>query len=156
DVEPFLAAVRAGRAQGGFESGVRRGIEKLLVDPEFLYRVEQASPRGAHTFRISDVDLASRLSFFLWSSIPADQLLTLAQRGVLSSPAMLDQQVRRMLRDEKADALTRGFFGQWLGYTRVTQMTPDRQIYPWFDGYLGEAFERETELFLRSQILEDR
>jgi mono/diheme cytochrome c family protein len=155
DVEPFVAAVHTGRAQGGFEAGVRLGIEKLLVDPEFLFRVEQ-SPAAGRTARVSEIDLASRLSFFLWSSVPDEELLNLAERGVLSAPAVIEQQVRRMLRDEKADSLTRGFFGQWLGYTRVTQMTPDRQIYPWFDGYLAEAFAKETDLFLRAQIQEDR
>src|SRR5205814_1492984 len=107
DVQTLLAFYREGRADGGFETGIERGVRRLLAAPSFLFRIERASPAAAPgtVYRISDLDLASRLSFFLWSSIPDDELLDAAVRGTLKEPAVLEQQVRRLLRDARSQAL---------------------------------------------------
>jgi len=123
-----------------------------------LFRVEHdpASIGQGVPYRISDLELASRLSFFLWSSIPDDELLDAAARGALKSPAVLEQQTRRMLKDPKADALINGFFEQWLTLRNIPNMKPSLQKFPDFDEGLRQAFQRETELFLDSQFREDR
>src|SRR5262249_21188809 len=116
DVETLAAFYRAGRRDGDFESGIQSALARILVAPAFLYRVEEEPPsiKAGATYRISPIELASRLSFFLWSSIPDDELLDLATQGTLATPAILSRQVKRMLEDPKADALTSNFAGQWL------------------------------------------
>ena len=157
DVDALLALYAAGRRAGGFEAGIRRGLEGILVDPEFLFRIERdplGAPAGAHP--ISDLELASRLSFFLWSSIPDDELLAAADAGTLRDPAVLERQVRRMLADGRARALVDGFAAQWLGLRRLRSVVPAPDLFPEFDDNLREAFERETTLFVGSQLREDR
>ena len=150
--------LRAGRGAAAFEAGVRSAIERLLIDPEFLFRIER-DPAGAAPgapYRLTDLELASRLSFFLWSSIPDEELLDLAARGRLSDPGVLDGQVRRMLDDARASALVDNFAGQWLSLRSVAGIAPDPNLFPGFDENLREAFRRETELFFESQLREDR
>jgi hypothetical protein len=130
----------------------------VLVSPKFIFRVE-ADPVGAtpgSPFRVSDVELASRLSFFLWSSIPDDELLDVASRGQLGKPAVLEAQVRRMLADPRASALVANFAGQWLHIRNLRSTTPDKNDFPDFDDNLRQAFERELNLFVGSIITEDR
>jgi len=157
DIQPLYAFYERGRAQGDFESGIQAAVEAMLVSPEFLFRIEQdPQPAGAgKAYRISDVDLASRLSFFLWSSIPDDELLDLAERGGLSDPAALLRQVRRMLDDPRADALVSNFAGQWLHLRNVDTVKPDPVVLP-FDEALRQAFRTETTLFVSSIFREDR
>jgi hypothetical protein len=132
-------------------------LEGLLVSPEFLFRLEHDPPNvtAGAVFRVSDLDLASRLSFFLWSSPPDDQLLDLAERGKLKDGAVLEQQVSRMLADPRSKALVDNFFGQWLGLRSVPDATPDPNAFTEFDESLREAFEKETDLFLASMLRED-
>ena len=158
DLDPLLEFYREGRAARGFEGGIETALERLLVDPEFLFRIEN-DPEGVAAGRmypISDVALASRLSFFLWSSIPDEELLMLAEQGKLSEPATLERQVRRMLADERSKALVNNFFAQWLLLRAAHGQAPDPNVFPEFDENLREAFIRETELFLESQLREDR
>jgi hypothetical protein len=158
DLEVLEGFYRAGREEGSFETGIQRALEMLLVDPEFLFRLER-DPVGvapATAYRLSDVELASRLSFFLWGSIPDDELLDAAVAGRLSDPAELDRQVRRMLADERSSVLVSSFGAQWLHLRRMGSVTPDVNAFPAFDDNLREALVRETELFLESQLREDR
>ena len=158
DLAPLLAFYRTGRAAGGFEAGIRMAIERLLIDPEFLFRIER-DPDGlapGAPYRLADLELASRLSFFLWSSIPDDELLDVAAAGRLSDGAELERQVRRMLADPRAAALVKNFAGQWLALRSVDGLAPDPNLYPEFDENLREALRRETDLFLESQLREDR
>jgi hypothetical protein len=149
-----------GRSEGGsFDAGIQFALEFLLSDPAFLLRVhpEPARTVSARAHPLSDLELASRLSFFLWSSIPDETLLDLAARGRLSTPAILDQQVKRMLADPRtADALATNFAGQWLNLRRVSEVIVDPEKYPNFDANLLESFQQETELFVASNIREDR
>ena len=141
-----------------FEAGIQAAVERLLIDPEFLFRIER-DPAGAAPgvpYRLPDLALASRLSFFLWSSIPDDELLDLAERGRLSDPGVLDGQVRRMLADPRASALGDNFAGQWLTLRSVEGIAPDPNLFPHFDENLRGALRRETELFFESQLREDR
>jgi mono/diheme cytochrome c family protein len=157
DLEPLLALYRDGRAQGGFEAGVERALKRLLVSPEFLYRVEVDPPGARNTvYRVSDLELASRLSFFLWSSIPDDELIDLAVKGRLRAPAVLAAQVKRMLADSRSDALVQNFAGQWLFLRNVPLTGPTPSDFPDFDDTLRQAFRRETELFFESILREDR
>jgi mono/diheme cytochrome c family protein len=156
DVQPLLGFFRAGRDEGDFETGIQRALEAVLVDPEFLFRVEQAPSAAGRVYRIPDLDLASRLSFFLWSSVPDDELLNIAAQGRLRQPGVLRRQVVRMLKDDRADALLSNFFGQWLGIRAIGTVTPDRQAFPEFASDLRAAFQEETRLFLRAQVHEDR
>jgi len=160
DVQTLFGFYQSGRTEGNFESGIRAALERLLVSPDFLFRIETDPDRVAAgaTYRISDVELASRLSFFLWSSIPDDELLDLAIRRKLREATILDRQVRRMLADPRArSALVDNFFGQWLQVRNVWLLTPDaNRKFPWFDDNLRTAFVRETELFLGNQLREDR
>ena len=160
DVRTLLEFFDRARTEGSFDDGVRAAIERLLVSPDFLYRIE-ADPRqvaGGTAYRLPDIELASRLSFFLWSSIPDDELLDAAVKGTLRQPGVLDRQVRRMLADPRARAaLVDNFFGQWLQTRNVWLLTPDTNTrFPWFDDNLRAAFVRETELFLDDQIKTDR
>jgi mono/diheme cytochrome c family protein len=147
------------RSSGGdFDAGIEGALRFLLVHPRFLYRVEQdpaSIARGA-TYRVSDLELASRLSFFIWSSIPDDELLTVATAGRLKNPVVLEQQVRRMLKDERARALGSNFAGQWLYLRNLRGLQPDADVFPDFDHNLREAVQRETELLFESIVLEDK
>ena len=161
DVRTLMEFFDSARAAGGsFDDGIRASLERLLVSPDFLFRIETDPLDGARNaaYRISDVDLASRLSFFLWSSAPDDQLLDLAIKGQLRQPGVLDRQVRRMLAQPRARAaLVNNFFGQWLQTRNVWLMTPDANTrFPWFDDNLRAAFVRETDLFLDDQLKADR
>jgi hypothetical protein len=159
DIQPLLPFFEKGRTapDADFESGIQKALEALLVSPEFLFRIEQAPPKAqpGKAYRVSDLELASRLSFFMWSSIPDDQLLELAERGKLKDPAVLQQQVRRMLDDPRSDALIANFAGQWLHLRNVEQLKPDPVIFP-FDEALRQGFMKETELFVASVVREDR
>jgi hypothetical protein len=155
DVAPLLTFYRAGRRTGTFETGVQLALRRLLASPMFVFRVED-DPAGAAVSRVSDVDLASRLSFFLWSSMPDDTLLDLAAANGLHAPAVLEAQVRRMLADPKADALVENFAGQWLHIRNLQNIAPNTDEFPDFDNDLREAFRHETELFFRSVMREDR
>ena len=158
DLDVLLPFYEEGRAEGGFERGVQRALERLLVSPEFLYRIER-DPRGVEPgvpYRVGGLELASRLSFFLWSSIPDDELLDRAVDGSLADPDVLDAQVRRMLADRRARALGDNFAEQWLYLRDVEAKEPDPGFFPGFDENLRQAFERETALFIDSVLREDR
>jgi mono/diheme cytochrome c family protein len=159
DVQTLVGFYQAARAQGDFDAGIRAGIERVLVSPDFLFRIaaEPAGVAPGTAYAIPDVELASRLSFFLWSSIPDDELLDTAIRGKLHEPAVLDQQVRRMLNDKRArTALVKNFFEEWLQTRNVWLLTPDlNQKFPWFDDNLRVAFVKEMELFLDAQLKGD-
>jgi hypothetical protein len=158
EVEPLMAFYEAGRREGGFETGIQLALQRILATPKFVFRIEQdktdAVP-GA-PYRIADLELASRLSFFLWSSIPDDELVSLAARGRLKDPVVLDQQVRRMLADPKSEALVTNFAGQWLQVRNLRNMAPNSNEFPDFDDNLRQAFQRETEMFFESIMREDR
>jgi hypothetical protein len=157
DVAPLLATYEAGRASGDFEAGIRLGLEAILVSPKFLFRIEQDPAKAVpgKPYRVNDLELASRLSFFLWSSIPDDALLDLAARGKLRDPGVVDQQVRRMLADERSRALVANFAGQWLYLRNLRLAAPNASVFPEFDDNLREAFQRETELFIEEQLRSD-
>ena len=144
----------AGRRQGGFETGIETALQRLLVSPDFLFRIEVEPERVAPgtPYRLTDVELASRLSFFLWSTGPDDELLDLATRGVLRNPVILNRQVRRLLADPRSSALVKNFAAQWLQLRDLRGVVPDPDLFPEFDENLREAFRQETELFLDSQI----
>ncbi len=158
DVEPLLAMYRDGSQQGGFDEGIERALRRLLVSPEFLLRVAR-DPDGVAPgtpYVIDDIELASRLSFFLWSSIPDDELLELAANRELGKRATLTSQVRRMLADDRADAFVKNFAGQWLFLRNLSATVPVQSIFPDFDDTLRQAFRTETELFVDSIVREDR
>jgi mono/diheme cytochrome c family protein len=157
DIAPLLEFYRDGRRTGTFEAGIQLALRRLLASPTFIFRVEEdpaALPAGA-VHRVSDVELASRLSFFLWSSMPDDALLDLAEGGRLHQPAVLEGQVRRMLRDPKASALVENFAGQWLHVRNLQNIAPNTDEFPDFDNDLRDAFRREIELFFESIVRED-
>jgi hypothetical protein len=162
DVQALLPFFDNGRREGGsFDAGIQLALERVLVDPDFLLRLHRdvaGSERTRPTaYRLPDLELASRLSFFLWNSIPDDRLLDAAERGQLSKPATLEQQVQRMLADPRATrALVDNFAAQWLNLRRVREVVVDPDIYPDFDESLLQAFEDETRLFLTSTLREDR
>jgi mono/diheme cytochrome c family protein len=158
DLNRLLPIYRAGRADGGFNAGIEMALRAVLVSPDFLFRVEHdpsgATPGAVH--RINDFELASRLSFFLWSSIPDDRLLELAEQGKLKEPTVLQQEVARMLDDPKSKAFVSNFAGQYL-YTRsLATEKPDPDEFPAFDPGLQAAFAQQTELFFRSMMQENR
>jgi len=158
DLQPVLALYRQGAQSGGFEAGVRLALQKILVSPEFIFRMEfdppGAAPGSVH--RISDIELATRLSFFLWSSIPDDELLALAERGALGDASVLEAQVRRMLADPRSQALVKNFSGQWLYLRNIAGIQPDSTAFPNFDENLRQALAQETELLIESTLREDR
>ncbi len=158
DLEPLLALYREGRAEAGFEDGIGRALRLLLVSPEFLLRIERepAAAGPGRPYRISDLELASRLSFFLWSSIPDGELLDLAERGQLRDPAVLERQVRRMVADDRFGRFVEDFAGQWLSLRNLSAVVPVQSSFPDFDDSLRQAFRRETELFVESIAREDR
>ena len=158
DFEAPMRFFREARAEHGFENGIEMALSAVLVSPEFLFRVEQ-DPAGAAAgtaYKLSNLELASRLSFFLWSSIPDDELLDAATRGTLAKPAVLERQVRRMLADERSRSLVANFAGQWLRLRNLDSVTPDMRAFPDFDDNLRQAFRQETELFFESILREDR
>ena len=157
DLKPLLQAYAAGREKGDFEHGIKWALEAVLVSPKFLFRVEE-EPAGqpGQLTRISDLELASRLSFFLWSSIPDEELLREAEQGRLKQPAILAGQVRRMLADPRSSALVTNFGGQWLWLRNLRSSTPNADLFPEFDDNLREALVKETELFLTDQLQSDR
>jgi hypothetical protein len=158
DLQPLQAMYAEGRAQGSFDAGIERALKRLLVSPEFLFRVERdpANQSPDTPYRISDLELASRLSFFLWSSIPDDELLNVAVKGRLNDPAVLDAQVRRMIVDSRSDAFVNNFAGQWLYLRNLPSAGPVAFVFPDFDDGLRQGFRRETELFFQSIVREDR
>ncbi len=154
DVETLLSFYKRGRAAGNFDQGIRAALERVLVRPDFLFRIE-ADPAGAApgaVYRISDVELASRLSFALWSSIPDDTLLDLAIRGKLHEPAILEKQVSRMLADPRArESLVQNFFAEWLQTRNIGLLNPETTKFPWFDDNLRFAFvDRDRHVSRRS------
>ena len=152
----LLAFYRSGREQGSFERGIESALRGMLANPKFLVRRAESAPATAgargRTISIS----ASRLSFFLWSSIPDDELIDLAVARRLSRPAVLEQQVRRMLADSRAESLVTNFAAQWLQLRNLRSAAPDKNLFPDFDDNLRQAFQRETELFVASIIQGDR
>jgi hypothetical protein len=146
-----------GRRKGTFDAGIDMAIQSILVDPDFLFRIERDPAQSTPGVRrLSDLELASRLSFFLWSSIPDDELLDAAIRGRLRDSSVLEHQVTRMLADPKAEALVGNFAGQWLWLRNMRALAPDTKAFPDFDDNLREAFQRETELFIQSTVRENR
>ena len=159
DVNGLLEFYRAGREEGGsFDNGIESALQRILADPEFIYRgeAEPANLAAGKAYRISDLALASRLSFFLWSSIPDDELIDIAAKGQLKDPAVLEQQVKRMLRDPRSQALVTNFTGQWLGVRALKTAEPVVNLFPDFDDNLRSAFQKEIELFFASIVQEDR
>jgi cytochrome c553 len=157
DLAMPLKWYQQGHAQGGFEAGIEAALAAILVSPHFLFRIERA-PEGVvagQAYRISDLELASRLSFFLWSSLPDDELLALAEAGKLSQPEVLQGQVRRMLADPRSRALVTNFAGQWLHLRNLDSFVPDMRLYPDFDDNLRQALRRETELCFEEILRED-
>src|SRR6185436_8352245 len=158
DLQKPLAFYRKVRAEDGFDAGIESALSAILVSPNFLFRVEH-DPQGTApntAYRISDLELATRLSFFLWSSIPDDELLNAATRGELSKPAVLEKQTRRMLADSRSKSLVNNFAGQWLYLRNLDSFTPDLRLFPDFDDNLRQSFLQETELFLEAVLREDR
>jgi mono/diheme cytochrome c family protein len=158
DVQDLMPFYAMGRAEGTFDLGIQRALERLLVSAQFLFRIERqpAGTAAGSIFRVSDLELASRLSFFLWSSIPDEELLGVAQAGRLSDPRILDQQVRRMLADPRSESLVTNFAAQWLYLRDIEAKLPDEVLFQDFDETLRHALRRETELFLDSVFRENR
>jgi len=158
DLQLLMRFYDEGRTNGSFESGIESAVRMILVSPSFLTRVER-DPAGAavgSNYRITDLELASRLSFFLWSSIPDDTLLDLAIAGKLSDRSVLEQQVKRMLADNRSDALVKNLTGQWLYMRNLAAVLPDEELFPNFDDNLRRAMQTETEMFFGSIVKEDR
>lgn len=158
DLTRILSFYEAGRKDGSFDAGIELAIERILASPKFVLRAEKdpANAMPGSVYRVTDLDLASRLSFFLWSSIPDDELLKLATAGKLHDPAVLRQQTLRMLGDPKSHALVSNFAGQWLQLRNVRNILPNSDDFPDFDDNLRQSFQRETELFFESILNEDR
>jgi Protein of unknown function (DUF1592)/Protein of unknown function (DUF1588)/Protein of unknown function (DUF1585)/Protein of unknown function (DUF1587)/Protein of unknown function (DUF1595)/Planctomycete cytochrome C len=158
DLDTLLQFYQSGKRDGGFDGGIEFALDRILASPKFLFRVER-DPAGAIAgggYPVSDTELASRLSFFLWSSIPDDELLRLANEGKLKNPAVFDRQVRRMLADPKSQALVDNFAGQWLQLRNLRNVQPNTDLFPDFDDNLRQSFRRETELLFESVVQEDR
>jgi hypothetical protein len=158
DVDRLMAFYRMGRQDASFDKGIQLALQRILASPKFVLRVER-DPAGAAdgaTYRISDYELATRLSFFLWSSIPDEELLQLAEAGRLRDSRVLESQVRRMLADPRSAALVENFAGQWLQLRNLQRVTPDNDLFPTFDDNLRQAFRREVELLFASVMHEDR
>ena len=157
ETDTLLSFYKSGSAAGGFEAGIQRGLERILAAPSFLFRVErQPTDVAGSVYRLTDLEIASRLSFFLWSSIPDEELINLAVRNRLSDPAVMEQQVKRMLGDPRGAALVDNFAVQWLNLGKVAGAKPDEYEFPEFDENLRAAMLEETKRFIRSQIREDR
>ena len=158
DLRKPMELFQAARAQGDFDGGIEMALSAVLVSPNFLFRIE-ADPPGvapSSAYRIPDIQLASRLSFFLWRSIPDDELLDLAERGELSKPDVFERQVRRMLADSRSRSMVTNFAGQWLHLRNLDSITPDLRLFPDFDDNLRQAFRQETESLFESVVREDR
>ena len=158
DLKRPMDFFHAGNEAGGFEAGIENALSSILVSPQFLFRKEK-TPDGVESgaaYQLSDLELASRLSFFLWSSIPDDELLSVAERGKLSDPKALEQQTRRMLADPRSRSLVNNFANQWLYLRNLNSITPNHRLFPDFDDNLRQAFRSETELFFESILREDR
>jgi Protein of unknown function (DUF1592)/Protein of unknown function (DUF1588)/Protein of unknown function (DUF1587)/Protein of unknown function (DUF1595)/Protein of unknown function (DUF1585)/Planctomycete cytochrome C len=158
DVQTLLEFYAAGRAEGDFDAAIQRAIERMLAAPSFLFRIER-EPAGLSVgavYRLGDLDVASRLSFFLWSSIPDDDLRDAAVRGGLADQTQLERQVQRMLRDPRSTALVDGFVSRWLELSKLSGVVPDTELYPEFDENLRDAMEQETKLFVASQLRDNR
>jgi hypothetical protein len=158
DFRELMTFYDQGRKKGDFEGGVRLALQAILASPRFLFRMEQAPPtvRPGQTYRISDLDLASRLSFFLWGAPPDGELLKLANQGTLSAPLVFDKQVRRMLADRRSESLSSRFASLWLRLQDVEKVRPDHHFYAHWDTSLSQSLVRETELFFDSLVREDR
>jgi mono/diheme cytochrome c family protein len=158
EIERLLPFYTAGRAEGGFDRGIQKALERLLVSPQFLFRIERdpANVASGTAHRVSDLELASRMSFFLWSSIPDDELLDAAIGGKLSQPAVFERQIRRMLADPRSESMVTNFAAQWLFLRDIESKRPDEILFPEWDETLRAAFHRETELFLNSILRENR
>ena len=158
DVATLMDFYRSGREGGSFDAGIQLALERVLISPDFLFRVERdpVDIRAGAAYALDGLELASRLSYFLWSSGPDDELLDLAERGRLADPEVLAQQARRMLADPRSKELVRNFAGQWLYLRNLRGVVPDAVVFPEFDENLREAFLQETELFVESLLREDR
>jgi hypothetical protein len=158
DVRLAMSFYESGKRENGFEAGIELALQRILASPKFLFRFERDPenvPAGG-IYRVSDLDLASRLSFFLWSSIPDDELLKVASEGSLKNPAVFERQVRRMLADQKSEALVNNFAGQWLHLRNLRNVSPNSDEFPDFDDNLRLGFQRETEMLFESVMREDR
>lgn len=158
DIDKSMKFFRQGRKDADFDAGIEMALGAILVNPQYLFRVEK-EPKGVApktAYRISDIDLASRLSFFLWSSIPDEELLALAERNELRKPDVFEKQVRRLLADERSRNLATNFAAQWLHLRNLDAITPELRLFPDFDDNLRKAFRQETELFVDSVVRDDR
>ena len=158
DLESLMSFYETGRKKGGFEDGIEMALQRILADPEFIFRTENepANIKPGQSYRIGDLELASRLSFFLWSTNPDDELINLASQNKLHEPAVLDKQVRRMLADPRSHELVVNFAGQWLQLRNLASSAPLAQGFPDFDDNLRQGFRTETEMFFESILREDR
>jgi hypothetical protein len=158
DLEGLMTFYDRGRKNGDFESGIRMATQAILTSPKFIFRFEQvpATVKPGEIYRVSDLDLASRLSYFLWNTLPDAELISVANQGKLKDPAVLEKEVRRMLRDPRSETLATKFAGQWLHLPDLDSFNPDNHSYPEFDRSLAESMKRETELFFDSIVREDR
>jgi hypothetical protein len=158
EIDRLMPFYEKGAAKGGFEIGVRNALEAILASPHFIFRLEKEPDyaRPGTTYRVADVDLASRLSFFLWGTPPDQELLTLASQGKLTAPGALEKQAKRMLADPRSDALGTRFAAQWLRLQDIDKVHPDPNNYPNFDDNLASDMHRETELFFNSLVRDDR
>ena len=158
DVRDLLPFYERGRKEGSFDLGIQKALERLLVSSQFLFRIERepANVAAGAAYRVSDLELASRLSFFIWSSIPDDELLDAAAAGRLKDPKVLEQQVRRMLADPRSESLVTNFAAQWLYLRDIAAKQPDEILFADFDETLRTAMQRETELFIGSVFRENR
>jgi hypothetical protein len=154
----LLTIYQGGRNRGDFESGIRLAVQAILADPQFVFRFEHtpANVAPGTNYRIGDLELAARLSYFLWSSAPDRELIAIAQQGKLKDPGVLEQQVRRMLGDPKSAALSTNFAEQWLGLRNLRDLQPDVYVFPDWDSNLTQSMRRETQLFFESIVHEDR
>jgi len=157
DMEGLMTFYEQGRKDGDFESGIRTALQALLTSPSFVFRLEKApaTVKPGQTYRISDIELASRLSYFLWNTMPDDELMTIASQSRLREPLMFEKQVRRMLKDPRSESLSTKFAGEWLHLPDLYNLHPDAFYYPFYDHILAEGMKRETELFFDSIVRED-
>src|SRR5262249_42287461 len=157
DIQTLQTFYERGRRGGSFDAGIEAALQRILIGPDFLFRLEldPAGTAPGTPYRISDLELASRLSFFLWSSIPDDRLLDAAARRNLSTPAVLEREVRRMLADPRSKALVENFAAEWLQLGDLRNVVPDPDLFPEFDENLRAGFSQETELFIADQIHDD-
>ena len=158
DLEALLSFYAIGREERDFESGIRMGLQAILSSPSFVFRLERMPEDAApgESYRVADLDLASRLSYFLWASAPDEETLALASEGKLSDSITIERQVRRMLDDPRAESLATRFASQWLRLQDLEKLHPDAVRYPYYDATLAQAMKRETELFFENLIREDR